>query len=378
MNHVALVTSIAYSLPNFRGSLIAELVARGARVSALAPDYDDAVRARVRALGAEPVDISLRRAGMNPARDGADVVRLWRMFRQLRPDAVLNYFAKPVIYGTLAAAAAGVPRRIAMIEGLGYVFGDEGAATLKRRALRKATEALYRAALSKADAALFLNRDDHELFVRHDVVAVSKARNIGGVGVVLNAFQVAPPRTIPVTFLLAARLLREKGVADYVEAARILKRDYPDARFVLLGGLDPNPSGFSRDEVAGWAREGVVEWPGHVDDVKPWVADASVFVLPSFYREGVPRSIQEAMAMGKPIVTTDNVGCRDTVEEGVNGFLVPKRDPQALAAAMRRFLDDPSLIAPMGAASRRLAEERFDARRTDRLLADLLLGKAAA
>lgn len=378
MSHVALVTSIAYSLPNFRGSLIAELVARGARVSALAPDYDDVVRARVRALGAEPVDISLRRAGMNPARDGADVVRLWRTFRDLRPDSVLNYFAKPVIYGTLAAAAAGVPRRIAMIEGLGYVFGDEGAGGVKRRALRAATEVLYRTALAKAETALFLNRDDRDLFVSRGVVAAAKARNIGGVGVPLDEFCPTEPQTDPVTFLLAARLLREKGVGDFVAAARLLKRDYPAARFVLIGGLDPNPSGFRQKEVEGWAREGVVEWPGHVDDVKPWVADASVFVLPSFYREGVPRSIQEAMAMAKPIITTDNVGCRDTVEEGVNGFLVPKRDPQALAGAMRRFLDAPGSIAPMGAASRRLAEERFDARRTDRLLADLLLGTASS
>lgn len=376
MTTVALVTSIAYSLPNFRGSLIRELAGRGARVLALAPDYDDSVRARVRALGAEPVDFSMERAGMRPVRDVADTVRLWALLRRLKPDAVLNYFAKPVIYGGFAAAAARVPRRIAMVEGLGYVFADHGAASRSRRALRTATETLYRGALATADTTLFLNEDDRSLFVARGIVAADKACNIGGVGVVMDDFTATAPRTKPVSFLLMARLLREKGIGEFVAAARRLRADYPAARFVLLGGLDPNPGGFTHDEVAGWVREGAVEWPGHVDDVRPFVADASVFVLPSYYREGVPRSIQEAMAMGKPIVTTDNVGCRDTVEEGANGFLVPPRDVAALTAAMRRFLDDPGLIAPFGAASRALAEQRFDARRTDRLLADLLLGKA--
>jgi glycosyltransferase involved in cell wall biosynthesis len=374
MTSVALITSIAYSVPNFRASLITSLIARGARVVALAPDYDDATRARVRALGAEPVDISLQRAGLSPARDAADMVRLWGTLWRLKPDAVLNYFAKPVIYGSLAAAAARVPRRVAMIEGLGYVFGDEGAETSKRKLLRRVTQTMYRTALASVDTAIFLNADDHDLFVERHIVGAKKARNIGGVGVRLDDFAVTPPQTDPVTFLLMARLLREKGVGEYVAAARMLKREFPAARFVLLGGLDPNPSGFQLAEIEEWVREGAIEWPGHVDDVRPWVARASAFVLPSYYREGVPRSIQEAMAMGKPIITTDNVGCRDTVEEGINGFLVPKRDVAALAAAMRRLIVQPETIAPMGLASRRLAEERFDARRTDGLLTDLLLG----
>ena len=378
MTTVALVTSIAYSLPNFRGTLIAELVGRGARVLALAPDHDERTRERLRALGAEPVDFSLQRAGLSPVRDAGDLACLTLLLRRLKPDAVLNYFAKPVIYGGIAAALARVPRRIAMIEGLGYVFGDEGSGTLKRRLLRGATEAMYRASLATADVALFLNEADRDEFVDAGVVSARKARNIGGVGVMLDQFEVAPPRTDPVTFILMARLLREKGVGEFVAAARMLRPAYPDARFILLGGLDPNPSGIGHDEVAGWAAEGAIEWPGHVEDVRPWLRDASVFVLPSFYREGVPRSIQEAMAMGKPIITTDNVGCRDTVEEGVNGYLVPKRDAAALADAMRRFLDAPATIVPMGIASRRLAEERFDARRIDRLLADLLLDKAPA
>lgn len=371
---VALLTSIAYSLPNFRGTLIEALVARGHRVLAMAPDYDDRVRARVAALGAEPVDVSLARAGLSPARDAADMVRLARLFRADRPDALLAYFAKPVIYGTLAAALAGVPRRITMLEGLGYIFADDGAASAKRRAVRLVSETLYRPALALSDKTIFLNEEDRALFVGRGLVRGDKALNIGGVGVRLRDYTPTPGPTDPVSFILACRLVREKGVVEFVEAARLVKARAPHVRFVLLGGEDLNPNGLKAGEVQGWVDEGLIKWPGHVDDVRDWIGRASVFVLPSFYREGVPRSIQEAMAMGKPIVTTDQVGCRDTVVEGVNGYLVPQRQAAPLAEALMRFVERPDRIATMGAASRRMAEERYDVHRTDDLLIDLLLG----
>lgn len=371
---IALLTSIAFSLPNFRGTLIEALVARGHRVLAMAPDYDDRVRARVRVLGAEPVDVSLSRAGISPARDAADTARLLRRFRADKPDALLAYFAKPVIYGTLAAAMAGVPRRITMLEGLGYVFADDGEASAKRRAIRLVSETLYRPALALSAKTVFLNEEDRALFVQRGLVDRDKALNIGGVGVRLSDYRVVPGPTDPVTFVLACRLVREKGVVEFVEAARLVKARAPATRFVLLGGEDLNPNGLKAAEVQAWVDEGLIEWPGHVDDVRRWIEQASVFVLPSYYREGVPRSIQEAMAMGKPIVTTDQVGCRDTVEQGVNGYLAPQRQVTPLAEALMRFVDRPELIASMGAASRRMAEERYDVRRTDDLLIDLLLG----
>ena len=174
----------------------------------------------------------------------------------------------------------------------------------------------------------------------------------------------------PVTFLLAARLLREKGIVEYAEAARLVKARHSEVRFVLLGGLDPNPGGLSQAEVQAWAAEGLLEWPGHVA-VKPWLTKTSVFVLPS-YREGVPRSTQEAMAMGRPVITTDAPGCRETVDEGVNGFLVPVRDVPALADAMLRFVQNPSLIESMGRESRRLAEMHFDVRKINAQLLKIL------
>lgn len=368
---VALITNGAFSVANFRGTLIAELRRRGAVVAALAPDWDDATRSAAVRAGAEPVDISLSRAGTNPLRDAGDVVRLAGLLRRIAPDAVLTYFVKPNVYGTLAAAMAGAPRRIAMVEGLGSAFEEGGGA--KRRLLAGVSKLLYRAAFRRADRVVFLNAEDAAFFEKGRLLAPGKAVLLGGIGVDLQRFAPACPVTEPVTFLLAARLLRAKGIVQYLEAASLVKRDHPGARFVLLGAVDANPESLRDADIVPWVERGVVEWPGHQPDVRRWLDRTSVFVLPSYYREGVPRSIQEAMACARPVITTDNVGCRDTVEEGVNGFLVPPRAVAPLAAAMRRFCEEPELVGRMGRESRRLAEERFDARRADRIVADLLL-----
>jgi glycosyltransferase involved in cell wall biosynthesis len=359
MKSVAIISSQAFSLVNFRGPLIRDLVALNVRVYALAPDYNDQLRKNVENLGARPIDFCLVRAGMNPISDVIDTLRLGALLRRLRPDVTLGYFIKPVIYGTLAAWMARVPRRIAMIEGLGYVFTPVGTAlSFRRKILRSAISWLYRVALRRAHRVIFLNRDDIAEFVEDGLVDKAQVAHLQGIGVDLHEWSPAPPFTKPLTFLLAARLLREKGIVEYAEAARQVKDLNPAVRFVLLGATDQNPGGLNELQVAAWIKEGLFEWPGHVE-VKPWLALASVYVLPS-YREGLPRSTQEAMAMGRPIITTDVPGCRETVEQGLNGFMVPARDAVALAQAMLIFVKHPELIAPMGAASRRMAEEKFD------------------
>ncbi|NMG46036.1 glycosyltransferase [Aromatoleum toluvorans] len=363
MRSLAIISNQAFSLVNFRGALIHDLAQAGVKVYALAPDYEGDTRAAVVALGALPVDYSLTRTGMNPLRDCLDTLYLALLLRRLRPDATLGYFIKPVIYGTLAAWIARVPRRYAMIEGMGFVFTDDGGrVSLRRRLLRGAVREMYRIALARAHRAVFLNRDDTNDFVRGGLVAVGNSCCIGGIGVDLAEWSPAPAVKTPVTFVLAARLLREKGIVEYVEAAARVKRKHPEVRFVLLGGLDPNPSGLSRADVEAWVQAGLIEWPGHVE-VQAWLAQASVFVLPSYYREGVPRSTQEAMAMARPVITTDAPGCRDTVVDGDNGFLVPVRDVDALVDRMLTFIGEPELIESMGRRSRALAEERFDVRR---------------
>lgn len=375
MTRVAIVTSIAYSVANFRGPLILDMIARGCEVFALAPDYDDAIRARVRALGAQPVDIALDRTGMRPLHDAIDTLRLAKTLRGLRADVVFNYFAKPVIFGTLAAKITGIPRRYALIAGLGYVFTPGGAPLpLRRRVLKGTVSFLYRLSLRFVDRVFFQNQEDLDQFVSAGIVDRAKCIRLKGTGVDLAKLSPSTPPTQPMTFLLMARLLREKGIEEFVAAARILKPEFPDARFVLLGGPDPNPGGLSTAQVAAWQEEGVIVWPGHVDDVQPWLHDSSVYVLPS-WREGAPRSTQEAMAIGRAVVTTDTTGCRETVVDGVNGYLVPLRDPISLATAMRRFLDDPTRVLEFGHASRTLAEQRFDVKDINRrMLAAMRIG----
>ena len=370
----AFITSQAFSVHNFRGPLIRELVAGGSTVFALAPDYNDESRAEVMALGAVPLDYHMSRTGMNPWHDGHALLGLALLLRRLQPDVMLAYFIKPVIYGTLAAWLAGVPRRVAMIEGLGYVFSlATGRITWRRRVLKSLVSQLYKFSLDKAHQVILLNRDDMAELVDARLLDQDKAINLGGIGVDLAEWPLVPTPTQPVTFLLAARLLREKGIVEYANAARQVKRLHPAVRFILLGGLDTNPGGLSDDEIRAWVTAGVIEWPGHVS-VKPWLAQASVYVLPSYYREGLPRSTQEAMAMGRPVITTDAPGCRETVREGVNGYLVPVSDVPALAVAMLRFVEKPSIIEPMGRESRKMAEESFDVRKINTRLIKILDG----
>lgn len=371
---VALVTSNAFSLINFRAPLIAEMIRSGKKVLAFAPDYDENLRAEVMLLGAEPIDFKLSRAGVNPIKDLLDGLNLYLLLRKLKPDVTLCYLIKPVIYGTIAAWLARIPCRFVLIEGLGYAFNNlnEKKQNLKSLILFHLVSRLYGVALKKAHKAVFLNDDDKNEFINAGIVSHEKTYCLGGIGVDLNNWHPTQPILSPVTFLLAARLIREKGIFEYINAAREVKKDYPEVRFILIGGIDLNPGSLAHSEVEAWVDEGLIEWPGHVSDVRSWLAESSVFVLPSFYREGVPRSIQEAMAMALPIITTNSVGCKETVIDGVNGYLIPPKNYQALAIMMRRFINSPELIAQMGVKSRLLAEDRYDVYKVNKRLMSYL------
>lgn len=369
---IVLFSSNSSSLLLFRGEFMRKLVGRGMRVIALAPDFDPLGREGIRALGAEPFDVTLDRTGLSPLHDLRDLVRLTRLLRRLAPDAVIGYFIKPVIYGSLAAKLAGVPRRFALIAGLGYVFTPTGQRdSWTRKALRFGVSNLYRLALSLCDRVFFLNPDDRDHFLDAGLVGSDKVVLLPSEGIDLERFSPVPPIISPIRFLVIARLLREKGLVEFAEAARIVRERHPNVEFHLVGGLDPKPGSLSQELVESWVREGVLDWKGELADVRPAIAMSSVYVLPS-YREGKPISTQEAMAMARPIITTDVPGCRDTVEDGVNGFLVPVRDSRALAEAMIRFIDEPNLIPAMGAESRGLAERKFDVATVNRTIADAM------
>lgn len=369
---ITIVSHYAASIVNFRGALIHDLIAAGCDVSVLAPDWTAEQQAAVKALGASTGHVPVSRMGLNIFADLRTFLALLTHFRQSKPRVVFTYSAKTNVWGIFAAAVARTPRRVAMVEGMGYAFteGPEGRRTLKQRMLGMVITTLYRAAFKFADRVVVLNPDDLRELEKGCGLPRSKTLLLGGIGVDLSDWPYAPPHRDPMTFTFIARMLREKGVFEFMQAAERVKARHPAVRFYMLGGLDSNPGSVSEYDIAPWVRKGVVEWPGQVQ-VAPWLVESSVFVLPSF-REGVPRSTQEAMALGRPVITTDVPGCRETVVEGVNGFLVPARDVDSLVGAMERFIENPQLVESMGAESRRLAEERFDVRVVNRRLLEAM------
>ena len=367
---VAVVGVLAESLVRFRGELLRAMAAAGHEVLGLAPEEDAGVRSALREIGVDYQSYPLERAGMNPLRDLATVWALAGIFRSFRADLVLSYAAKPVIYGTQAARLAGVPRRAAMITGIGSVL--QGGGGPRGRVLAGLLRGLYAGALRQADLVVFQNPDDEQLFRTLKLVGPrNRVARVNGSGVDLALFAPSPLPSPPVTFLLVGRLIRDKGIIDYVDAARRVRAVRPDARFQLLGPLDSNPTAIPAAEVESWRAEGAVDYLGSTHDVRPFLSAAHVCVLPS-YGEGTPRSVLEAMAMGRAVLVTDVPGCRETVEPGVNGLMVPPRDPEALARAMIELLEDPAALPGMGRRSRELAEERFDVHAVNRVLMDAL------
>jgi glycosyltransferase involved in cell wall biosynthesis len=371
LNRLAIITTQAFSLSNFRGPLIQDLVSRGVNVFAFASDYTNITRDAVAALGAVPVDFKMSRTGMNPVLDFVNCLQLATQLRKLQLDTVLTYFIKPVIYGSIAAFFSRVPNRFAMIEGAGYVFTEGSEKSLFRSILRFFVSLLYKISLSRVKRVFVLNSDDKNLFLDKGMVGADKLQLINGIGVRLDYYHFSLPVIYPVCFILIARLLREKGIYDYVDAARIVKKTYPNTRFLLLGNIDSNPGSIQVSEAEVWVKEGIIEWPGQVSDVRDFLSQSSVFVLPS-YREGLPRSTQEAMAMGRAVITTDVPGCRETVLQGFNGFLVPAREPNALADAMFEFIEQPDLIKSMGVNSRKIAEMNFNVHEINKIIIDLM------
>lgn len=358
---IVVLGSYAPSLVNFRGPLIAALIAEGHVVHALAPDIDQVTHARLSALGAIPRSVRLRNSGIDPVANLRTLGELTRIFREIAPDCVLSYTIKPVTLGSLAARRAGVGQIVALVTGLGYAFTSGPG--WRRRISRIAATLLYKRAFAACDLILFQNPDDEADLRRLGLVRDrDRTHQVHGSGVDLAHYAPAPLGDQP-RFLMIARLLGDKGVREYAAAAALLKTAYPQADFALLGYIDHGPDSISPAELAAIEGKGV-RYLGPSDDVRPAIAACNILVLPS-YREGTPRSVLEAMAMGRPVITTDVPGCRQAVVDGVNGLLVPPRDAAALAAAMRRLITAPDSIAAMGAASLTRARERFDVTRVN-------------
>jgi len=372
--HTGMRIAVIHSNPDYLlGSRLPLLrhLRRRFEVVALAPGLGAAHQAELSRYGIRGSRISLNPTGLNPVADAIDTFRLARQLRRMRLDAVLTNTLKPVTLGTFASVLAGVPRRYALISGLGFAFiRDGGRAGVRRRIVSAVAALEYRAALRRNRRVVFHNVDDMQQFVDAGICPADRAGRVNGSGVDTHEYEMAPPVGGP-SFISVSRLLIDKGVREYMEAARILKSRIPEATFLLVGDVDRNPRAIDPDEVRGYVRAGVIEWPGHAQDVRPLLRKAGVFVMPS-YREGLPRSTLEAMAMGRAVVTTDVPGCRETVVDGENGLLVPVRDVQALVAAMEQLARDPARVAAMGRASRRIAQEVFDTEVVHRQLDEVM------
>jgi glycosyltransferase involved in cell wall biosynthesis len=360
-----LISSYYDSIPKFRGDLIRELVFNGFDVFAMAPLSGvkglsvslDSLR------GVEFLDVALDRNGVNPCLDFISFLDIYRKVFSVRPQVVLGYTAKPVIYGLLAAWLVGVPRRYALITGLGYGFTGG-----RKRPLRAILLFLYKFSLVRAHKVFFQNPDDEKYFRQMGVLpSYIPSVVVNGSGVDIGSYSPMPLPVKSSIFLLIGRLLGDKGVREFAEAARRVKACIPSTRFLLAGWIDTNPDAIGQDELDAWIADGIIEFLGKLDDVRPTIADASVYVLPS-YREGTPRTVLEAMAMGRPIITTDAPGCRETVIDGENGFLVPVKSVDALVEAMLKFIEDPTLAPRMGRRSREIAEEKYDVHKVNAVM----------
>lgn len=337
-----------WNISNFRAGLIRELVANGYHVVIATPDTDPKWTS---ARGAEAHNIAIDRSGINPFRDAMLLFGYYKLFRRTRANIFLGFTAKPNIYGAIAAGARGVPA-VPNVSGLGTAFINQGP-------LSALVSALYRIAFRNCPIVFFQNRDDSDLFISRKVVKPEQVRLLPGSGVDLAHFSPVPPST-GVRFLFVGRLLGDKGVREFVEAARLLRAKHPDWRFQLLGPLDEgNRTAISQAEVDRWVAEGNVDYVGHVEDVRPFIADATAVVLPS-YREGLPRSLLEAAAMARPIIASDVPGNRHVVQDGVNGLLCAARESSGLAFAMETMaMMDKNSREEMGRAGRELVEREF-------------------
>ena len=361
---VLILAGNARSLIANRGDLIHDMRNAGLEVAAAVPTAD--YLPEVEELGIAIYPIEMGRTGINPVHDLKTLWAFYRLIRKVKPKVVFGYTIKPVVYGSLAAKAAGVPRIYSMITGLGHVFTTESA---KNRRLQKVVSLLYRVGLACNRKVFFQNPDDLQEFTERGILRdKSKAVRTYGSGVDIQRFNATALPEGGLTFLFIGRLLTEKGVEEFCEAAAQLHIDHPAVRFIAVGPHDPNlPHSCALEDLERWKRQGIVEFIGGVSDVRPWIAECSVFVLPS-YREGTPRSVLEAMSMRRPIITSDAPGCRETVEEGVNGFLVAPRRTAPLLEAMRKFAEQPALVPQMAEASRALVELHYDVRKVNKVI----------
>ena len=356
MKKILLVANVGFTLSNFRSELIEKFKDHGFIVKVVCPKDSD-FNNQLELLDVEIIPISLSRKGINPLHDFSTFLQLYQIFKKEKPDLVLNYTIKPVIYSSIAASFAGVKKVASFITGLGFIFTNQ---SYKVRLLRFFVSLLYRFSLSFNRRIFFQNKDDLNLFLENKIIKKRKSFIINGSGVNLEKFKIPKGiKKIPKSFVLVGRLLKDKGITEFVKAARVIKKRYPESSFWLCGSPDENPASFTIQDAKKWEREGFLNYTPFTNDIKSFLEDKEVFVLPS-YREGTPRSVLEAMSMKMPIITTDAPGCRETTIHGLNGLLVEVGQYKPLVEAMEQFILIPDLKKSMGNKSFQIVQEKYD------------------
>lgn len=368
IDSVIVMGALPESLLNFRGDLIKLLNKRVGKVIGMASGHSIEVIEGLRDIGVDYYSYPIERNRINPIADLTTYRAMRKIFKKSKPSVVLAYTIKPVIWGGLAVRVLPKAKFYAMITGLGFAFQGH---SLKRKLLSKTVSFLYKVSLRRAEKVIFQNQDNLETFISNGIVPRSKCELVNGSGVNLDYFEFSKIPQTGIVFLAIGRLLGEKGFREYAEAAKSVKKMYPNVSFRILGPEDPSPDGIPMSEVESWCGEGGVEYLGFSKEVLPYLKSCHVYVLPS-YHEGMPRTVLEAMAVGRPILTTDVPGCRETVIEKENGFLVPKQDSDALARQMIWFIENRDQWQKMGNKSRELVEEKFDVTKVNASLMEIM------
>ncbi|GAA0182412.1 glycosyltransferase family 4 protein [Clostridium sediminicola] len=354
------------TLFNFRGDLIKKIISNGHEVVAIGPnkDYIDDVLA----LGAKFIEVPFSKDNISILGDVNYYKKLKKVMKSEKPDLVFSYTIKPVVYGSLAARHVSIKRIYPMVTGLGRIYASN---SFKAKVLRKITGILYKQAFKGCNKIIFQNSDDLKQLVDLGYLAEEKAVRVDGSGVNMERFNVNELAEQPI-FLMIARVIKEKGVFEFAEAARTVKKEYPESRFILLGGYDSSIGAIKPEELEPYISDGSIEFPGETKNVVPYLEKSKVFVLPTYYREGLPRTILEAMAMARPIITTDWPGCRDAVSEGVNGFLIQPKDSTSLVEKMKYMIENPDRVKEMSQNSLRFCKEKYDVNIVNRHMLEIM------
>lgn len=352
---IVVMSSHTPSLFWFRTDMMKEFIRRGYAVYALGNEEESKWNDKFADNGIIYKQISVRRNGMNPLQDRKTLTSIKAKLEEIHPTKIFTYQAKTVIYGTMAANSLGITEVYPLIAGMGSVFINK---SLKSRLVKCVMVALYRHSMKKCPVVFFQNHDDENIFRENKIIKNQKVVLIHGSGVNTDKFVVAPlPRQM--AFLCISRLIRDKGVYEYLEACRKVKGEYPNIRCLLVGPYDTNPSALKPEELKPFIDDGTIEYFGEQEDVRPFIEQSSVFILPS-YREGTPKTNLEAMACGRAIITTDAPGCNETVVDGKNGFLVPIKNVDSICEKMKWFINNPNEIEKIGLSGRAMVEEIFD------------------